>query len=287
MKGQGLTNVDLADAAKLIDDAEWVAEQKMDGTRCMVEVTDAGIEFYSGNGGRLTHSAAAVHFGKIERAFEMFHLVGGRGTFDGELVHYTGIFWIFDMPEMRGVITDGQDLEYRRGVLEVVDRVLAHDVVRLIPQARTTEEKRHLWDTVEREGGEGVVFKRRSVGYLAGVKHGGALKIKFRKSCEAVVHERNINGGCNARLRMLDPTVSEREAIHIDGLGRWRLVGGCSMIGKPDAQPGDVVEVGYLYATEASQLYQPSLWSVRYDKFHADCTVDQLRIVRRDLAVTL
>lgn len=287
MKGQGLNNVDLADAAKLIDNDEWVAEQKMDGTRCMVEVTDAGIEFYSGNGGRLTHSAAAVHFASIRRAFEMFHLVGGRGTFDGELVHYTGIYWIFDLPYLRGVIEGDEPLGHRRCALEIVDRTLDHECVRLIPQARTAKEKRMLWDTVDAEGGEGVVFKRLGFRYEPGVKPAHHLKVKFRKSCEAVIHERNINGGCNARLRMLDPTVSEREAIHVDELGRWRLVGGCSMIGKPDAQPGDVVEVGYLYATEASQLYQPSLWSIRYDKFHEDCTVDQLRIVRRDLAVTL
>ena len=55
-------------------------------------------------------------------------------------------------------------------------------------------------------------------------------------------------------------------------------VGACSLIGKPQVAPGDVIEARYLYnsgTTQSPTMYQPRMTQVRYDKEPLDCTTDQ------------
>lgn len=95
------------------------------------------------------------------------------------------------------------------------------------------------------------------------------------KTADVVVLERN-RGAENAILGAYD-----REGNLVE-------VGACSMIGKPDARPGDVAEVRYLYATPPTmRLYgPPNFVRVRDDKRAAECSIDQLVPVSRR-AVTL
>lgn len=163
----------------------------------------------------------------------------------------------------------------RRTALELVIDLLdaSQESVVAAPEARTTAGKLRMLAEVRAQQGEGVMLKRRDAGYDFDTRVDHSVKVKFRKTCECVVTERNADGSLNARLGMYD----------IDG--KLVSVGGCSMIGKPDARPGDVVEVEYLYATEALTLYQPSLWHIRTDKVPSDCTLDQLAPVDRSLIV--
>lgn len=135
--------------------------------------------------------------------------------------------------------------------------------------------KRALMQRVERMGGEGIVLKLKTGKYRPGARSRDQLKVKFRKTCDCVVTARNQGRQANAVLAVYDAA------------GVLRQVGKCSMIGKPDAQPGDVVEVAYLYATDAQQLYQPSLVRLRPDKAPRDCLLDQLvpvnkRVLKED-----
>ena len=83
---------------------------------------------------------------------------------------------------------------------------------------------------IEALGGEGIVLKLRSGLYRSGQRSRSQLKIKFRKTVDCVVTDRNRGKNSNALLGLYDGPL-------------LRHVGRCSMIGKPDALTGDVVEV--------------------------------------------
>lgn len=94
------------------------------------------------------------------------------------------------------------------------------------------------------------------------------LKVKITHTVDVVVMERNTGapGSMNATL-----------GLYRDG--ELVQVGGCSMIGKPDLQPGDVGEVEFLYVPDPANpsLYQPRLVRARPDKEPTACTWEQLR----------
>lgn len=89
------------------------------------------------------------------------------------------------------------------------------------------------------------------------------LKVKFYREVDCVVTARNT-GACNAYLAVYDDR------------GHLTQIGSASMIGKPDAKVGDVVEVKYLSWRAGGALVQPSVLRIRPDKQAEDCSVSQL-----------
>lgn len=119
-------------------------------------------------------------------------------------------------------------------------------------------------------GLEGVILKRADSRYDRGNRSPNWLKAKFVVTAEVVVLAVRDDGKESASLGM----VSGSKVIE---------VGRCSLIGKPNVIPGDVVEVRYLYALNPARprLYQPTLLRVRTDKSVEECTLDQLRFTNK------
>jgi bifunctional non-homologous end joining protein LigD len=266
MKNQAFGWVSEDDAVALCHDPEWVMQQKFDGTRALVHVTHSGVEFRAGNEKPLKHSAAAVHFERLAAALSA---VEPGTVLDCELVHYTGTLYVFDLLAHRGreiVVLPQRERRARLESLPLSDpAVPAHE-------ARSTGDKLAMLMSVYEGEGEGVMLKHRRAPYSPGERVEHSLKVKFVKTVDAIVTARNVNGACNARLAVYEN-------------GKLREIGGVTMIGKPDARPGDVVEVAYLYATESLTLYQPRVSRTRTDKAPADCLIDQLTPVDRHLVV--
>ena len=65
MKGQLFTWTSEEEGVRLCRDAQWVAQQKFDGTRCLVDLRLPEPRFIARHGGPLKHSACAVHFADI------------------------------------------------------------------------------------------------------------------------------------------------------------------------------------------------------------------------------
>lgn len=250
----------------LTDDA-WVAEQKADGVRCLVKVKDGKARFVAYDGRDYTFAAATQHFQRLAQQFES---VEHELALDGELL-LTGELWLFDLVWFGGESWDGQPFASRRRGLELLaDHYGWHEgQVRILPQARTTDEKRALWKAVCDGGQEGIVLKRTDGLYRTDRKGRctSVLKCKQLHTVDVVIMARNTGG----------PTSTNAE------FGVWRdgrlvKIGACSMIGKPDLQPGDVGEVCFLYVPDLSKasLYQPRLLRARPDKPAAECGWEQL-----------
>lgn len=264
------------DPARYITDDSWVMEQKMDGTRGLAVVRHDRPVWWPGRGGRgaLAHTAATQHIPAINPVLK--RIVGdtpGEAVFDGEIIVGTGEYHLFDVPYVRfgaEVIQPTDPFSRRRRVLEALDLLdlIAGTPVKVVRQARTTREKGDLIKDVETAGGEGVMLKRVDSLYLPGIRTKSQLKFKFVKTADVVVLSVNRpdakHGSC---------TFGVFSEVVKDG-GTLVVVGGCSLIGKPEVKVGDVIEVNYLYWT-GSSLYQPRMTRVRDDKPAVDCLLSQ------------
>lgn len=251
--------------AELVASDDWVVEQKMDGTRTLINLTAEGIDW---NG--LAHSAATQWFPRIEQALSLFKLSGDDSIWlDGEIMIHTGEYRVFDAPYVKvgGRIWNRMDASFaeRRRTLEAMAIFFAEPVA-MVEQARGFIDKVDLIQRVREAGGEGVVLKNLDGTYQPGWRVTTQLKYQFTKRADLVVMERKPN--------------SATLGVYRDG--ELVQVGACSMIGKPDAQPGDVIELMYLYWT-GSSLYQPRMVRIREDKAAFDCTFEQFEAYSREV----
>lgn len=246
--------------SSLCSDDDYWADQKLDGHRCLMHVQDGKVIPVSRSGLELP-----VH-PPILKEFAAFKASDERWVFDGEYINRQ--FYIFDLVEAGRHVNPRVVYEDRRDVLEHFFKAWAPaEFVQLIPTWRTTAAKTDLADRVKAQSGEGLMFKRRDGAYLPGRRSSSLLKIKFRNDVDCIVIDTNLNGKSNMKLGLLDANnnlveVAECTALAGDG---------------PKVQPGMVVTVIYLYATDDNRLYQPTKPMIRTDKKLKDCTLDQLR----------
>jgi len=279
VKPQSYEWLDTADVGPFLDDPSWVMEQKLDGVRCLVRWTNkGGPQFLARSGGILAHAASALHFEALTKALAPLASLTDRDValLDCELIPDTGTLWVFDLPWLGPVdgarISPETPFSERREWLEALFGTACFpEAVRLVPQARTPAEKAVLLRVVEAEGIEGVVVKDVAAAYCSGRRTKRVLKVKFYREADCIVTARNTGGAENATL-----------AVHGDD-GELIEVGGCSMIGKPPAQVGAVVEVKYLYVGKGGRLYQPSMLRIRDDKTAEECGTGQLVSVNREV----
>ena len=259
-------HVDHVDAYIFSD--HWHLQQKLDGVRVHAwirpgEITLGGAAGYPGD------------LARIRRALEPLTRHTQIITLDGELVE--GKLWLFDLPEWgrrdtMAVIPDTFWWTREEKLRMLYDAAgLDANIIGLVPTFRRHLEKRWLWEQVIERGLEGVVVKHRESPYRYDARVDSVLKIKVTHTVDCVVLERDTGGKTNARLGLFAKD------------GNLRYVGNCSMIGKPDAQPGDVVEVKYLYAGSGGNLVQPTVLRLRDDKDVQACTTDQLSFVSKDV----
>jgi ATP-dependent DNA ligase len=267
------SEVDFSEVPRLLMDDTVAAEQKLDGTRTVVVVAESGdVTFYGRNGQPLKHASAAAHFAALRPAFKT---LSGSHVLDGEIISETGELWLFDLPQ--STVTDGvkpsDPLRQRRTHLELLGAILEgrNPKIRVVPQATDAVEKARLLSAVSEAGGEGVMFKDLDAPYDGGVRVRHSVKAKFVKTADVVVLRRDTGGKKNADLGVWDPVRQD-----------FFQVGACSMIGKADAQIGEVIEVAYLNWT-GTKLYQPRFLKVRTDKRPTDCRAEQFPVYSKEV----
>lgn len=263
MKGMRYESADVTDVDRFIANDLWAMEQKVDGIRCIARIDDTGHTTF------LSHTGDVLKSGVRHHAQLASALSGLRScTLDGELLE-TGHLWLFDVMEVCGTDVRLLPQQDRRALLAGMAPLFDHPrcPVAILPQAVTATEKAALWAAVLAASAEGVVVKRKAAGYsLAKGRTSDVLKVKVTRTIDVVVMARNSKGHLNATL-----------GLH-DADGQLVEVGACSMIGKADAQPGDVIEVQFLYVVDPANpaLYQARMMRPRPDKSPAECEMDQL-----------
>lgn len=251
---------------KLIADPNYRGEVKLDGERLLVHVDNGNVIPVNRSGATTTLPSRM-----IGQAFAS--LTTGQWAFDGEVVDHQ--FYIFDMPVAGTAINPQSPFEDRRAVLEqFMSRWNPGEGINLITSFRDEQDKRDLMARVLAHGGEGIMLKDVRAAYIPGKRTDSIRKVKFWASCEVIVTGTGIDGKSNATMAMIDPDGGTIVDVGtVSTLGKWSTM----------VNPGDVLEVKYLYSVNPSspKLYQPNILRIRHDKKPEECTIDQLKYTNK------
>jgi bifunctional non-homologous end joining protein LigD len=231
---QLLNQIDEATAFQLIEDPDWVMQEKKDGRRLMLE--RKGLEILGSNReGMLIAIPSPV---AQAAALPNCHFVT-----DGESVG--DIFFAFDLLEV-----GGEDLR-RLGVVER-HRLLAasfqsgHSGIQIVPLWESADDKRDQFHRLRSIRAEGVVFKRANSRYVPGRPNTGGDNLKFKFTADATCFVRKINSKRSVEIGM------EGDAGELVGVGNVTIPANHEI-----PNEGDLVKVRYLYAYRRGSLFQP------------------------------
>jgi len=249
-----LNPIEEADVQRFIQDAVYCAQEKFDGRRLLIRKHGTAIEGINKKG---------LVVGLPEPVFQAIHKFPGDCILDGESV--SDVFHVFDLLEL-----DGQDIRtwtYRErlvGLMNLLASVQQRGIC-YTETAFTTEQKQRRLQQLKLARREGIVFKRLDAPYASGRPNSGGpqLKHKFYATLSASVSK--VNAQRSVEIRLL-------------GKDGWQLAGNVTI--PPNHRIpviGQVVEVRYLYATDAGILYQPTYLGERRDVEQHECVRSQLK----------
>lgn len=270
-----LNPIDESQAEELINDDDWVMQEKMDGVRYMIEIKrdenfDPTVKAYNRTGREVPINE------KITTAFARIIADVPEVILDGELVGE--VFHVFDMPHMGAdlrqkgyeeryiLLTTFLNLYFMRS--KNIKLVMAYG----INEDTATHFKRGFYNSVK-DSKEGVVFKMKGAKYYVGrpASGGDYLKYKFWQSCSCIVTKVNSKRSVSIGLmdRCIVTKVNKRSVTidHGDVIG----VGNVTIPANFDIpRVGAVVEVKYLYAFRGGSLFQPIYLGERFFEVNVD-----------------
>jgi bifunctional non-homologous end joining protein LigD len=244
-----------ADVERLINDPAWGAQEKLDGKRKLIRSADKiqGIN----KKGQFIHVPP-----EIARAVAALHVpVLLDGEEIGNKLHAFGL--------LEHAARDLRGLSYLDSYREL-ERQLSmsrSDALCLVHLAITTREKRALYKKLKAENKEGIIFKRLAAPYSPGRPAAGGdhLKFKFWSDISVIVLARNQKWSVQIGvLRSADRSVMP--------IGNVSVPMNYSL-----PEPGDIVDVRYLYANRGGCLYQPQYRGKRDDVSRDECLETRIK----------
>jgi bifunctional non-homologous end joining protein LigD len=235
-------------AHNLINDNDWIIQEKMDGVRYMLEFE--GLPFGSNFKGYNRKGKEVPVSEEIKTLFESFEDLPPNCFLDGELIGET--FYVFDILSMDVDLRE-ESFERRYSLLAEFFRLYFNkkECIKLVKAYGKKEEKEKLFN--DSKAKEGVVFKRKSASYHVGrpASGGDYLKFKFCESCTCIVS-----------------SVSNKRSVGISLMkdGNLVSVGNVTIpVNYEIPTIGKHIEVKYLYAFAGGSLIQPVYLGERDD----------------------
>lgn len=296
----------------LLDDKTLLFEPKVDGIRALCEVSSTGMKFFSRNGHNITAQFPEFQFRKAinattcildgeivvtnKKGFPDFNLLQGRTQMVSETqieelaAKHPAQYAIFDILSKNGTSLVTQPYTKRHKILH--QTVKSMHSIKLLP---STHEGKKLFAQMKKAKYEGVIAKDPEAPYSPGKRTSAWQKIKFLKSCEAVVlgftqdkklvsslllglYDRKGNltyagkvgtGFSQEKIaelypRLLKIKTTKPPAPDIPDTKNMFFV-------KPEL----IVEIKYLERTKSEALRHSAYLHIRYDKKPKECTTDQ------------
>lgn len=243
------------EARALLQDDNYMLQEKIDGVNLMVAVADDGTAVGSNKKGLVVPLTK-----ELEAAMKRYP----GCTFAGELVGDT--YHVFDLIKVRGrdISEKGFDARYCELVVLVINGSDPAPLA-LVDAASGTPAKVTMAQRIEKEGKEGFVFKLKYAPFTPGrpASAGPQLKFKLWKSASMQVIKVN--------------TQRSVEVAVLTDCGKWRSVGSVTIpVNHSVPAVGAIVEVRYLYAFVNGGLHQPSYLGERSDIDMVECLESQL-----------
>src|SRR6266404_236445 len=250
---QLLNPIDESEATRLIGDAAFCLEEKLDGRRLLLERRGEEINGINRLG---------LFVGVPERIAAAARKLPVDCVVDGEAVGET--LHVFDLLRIDGSGIQGQPYRYRYRQLGDLVRKAAGSIS-IVPTALSKAEKSLAFGTFKAMRAEGIVFKRLDAPYTPGrpASGGPQLKFKFYETASFIVS--HINAKRSVSLMLLD--------------GSKTVPVGSVTIPPNEQIPiiGATIECRYLYCFKGGSIFQPVYLGQRDDIPCQECTLSQLK----------
>lgn len=246
----------------LLNGSDFCLQPKYDGRRLLIKKEGDAITGINRRG---------IECGIPDSIREAALALPGDFIIDGEAVGC--LLHAFDILEW-----DSRDLRrepYSKRLAVLFDLLVSAKqsaITRAVTQFHP-ELKTQLFEQLRKDQAEGVVFKHKAAAYCAGrpASGGTQLKYKFVETASVIVS-----------------AINTKRSVAISVCENARLIP-CGNVTIPADQPipkiGDMAEVRYLYAMEGSgSLFQPVFLGVRDDIEKKECTREQLKFRREEVA---
>lgn len=252
---QLLNPIDEKEAERYLSDNEYWMQEKFDGKRIRLHYDVGKVKIFNKKGKEIMCPA------DLEEGAKRLSVLWTECQLDGEMIGKN--YYVFDIMSFCGNNLENNPYEERYDFLQ--QRTLPKGMI-LAPCYVNEEEKREAYNLFKKNKKEGVVFKKCTAPYVYGrpASGGDQVKCKFWASASCVVTEQNGN------KRSVGLMLFEN--------GKPVFVGKVTIPPNFDIpSKGDIVEVKYLYATSAKQLYQSIYLGKRDDVDASECVTGQLK----------
>lgn len=258
-----LNPIDDTEVYSYINNDDWYAQPKLDGVRFLLKKQKQFITGYNRKGVQV---AFPIEIFESVKASDAYY-DGGCADFllDGELIG--DVYYVFDILEYDDEDIRDKSVENRMSILRDFYPDIESDHIQFVDVTIGTKNKENLYETLQKNNKEGIVFKSRFATYTPGRPNSGGLylKNKFYSTISCFVSE--INAKRSIKLSVKDKTNN-----------LWISIGNCTIPVNHDIPaPGDIVEIKYLYAYKNGSLYQPIYLGVRVDLDENDAIIDQIK----------
>ncbi len=247
---QLLNQIDEEELVALFESDDWWMQEKKDGKRMLLQKSDSET---------IAINRKGLSVGAPQSMIESANAVEKSFIIDGEAIDER--LYLFDILSYDDEDVKGKTYAERYALL---DSLAFGSNISVVNLASTEEEKKTLFDRLEAENSEGVVFKKKESPYQAGRPNSGGtqLKFKFYKTASVIVSV--INDKRSVGVNLIEE-------------GKEVFVGNVTISPNRDVPKKDeIIEVRYLYAYKGGSLYQPTFLGVRDDIERAECLMGQL-----------
>lgn len=273
-----------------LKDYNWGISQKVDGKRMMVLTARDEYQVFNRKGELITPNLPPF-------LHESLSSLGSGYLLDGEYLNDEYIlFDLVQSPDNVGITPDSPYVE-RYEMLNALATVWEPESIHVLPFIHASgifEEKnedpfgwpsiasmnkikedmavpkRAFFNLLKNNNAEGAIFRSNEGMYKFGSGSTNLLKFKFWNTIDCIAY----NPGRHDKLSVGVAVLEDGEPVDIGAVTVTEDV-------LRSIQPGAVLEVKYLYATESRRLFQSSLLRIRDDKSPEECTIDQLRYTNK------
>lgn len=260
---QLLNPVSVQGAMNLINNPLWAAQEKIDGERRAAHA-DAHQVFGANRKGKIVPLPEP-----IGQELQRIAQHSGSIRVDGELIGDT--LHVFDLHIQHGQPIHESPWLVRISQAEIALAGCKH--LRTVPVALDTQAKFTLFAEIMAARGEGMVFKRLSAPVSKGRPASGGDWRKFKFTASASCYVMTVNSKRSVQLGLL-----KGPAAPDTGVDQMVFVGNVTIPVNHDLpDPGDIIEVEYLYAFKGGSLFQPVYRGKRTDLGRDACVIDQLK----------
>ncbi|GEM_PF-1243365 len=296
MNAQGVKNEE--HLKQLMNDDNFIAQEKLDGMRAIVHITPSGLRIFSRSAGvadptkPLEKTSALPHLAGLKSSEMIGTILDceilARGMDSAQLsgnIHKKDVsdnqtvkLFVFDILNIKGTDLTNRTLLQRLSWIETVKKQISSPFISFLPWASHTKDKHDLYQRIIKDGGEGVVLKNLYATYIQGARPSD----NWYKAKKSATFDCVITGFTKGKGKYNDRIGAIVFSQYVDTPQGWKLkeLGQASGMTDPQREEfssnprryiGKVVTIKGMERLRSGAIRHPQFVEVRTDKNPDQC----------------